>query len=129
MGSVVEPCKFERTLGNLHLWRLIVNFSPISLFFSAGRTVGGTPNAAGGSSGAGTPTGSGSSTNRFTTGQFPRNVPSRSTFHSGQNRPRNQAATYGGAAGGGMAGADSSGLGPSSRTSFFSKLSSRFSKR
>ena len=96
---------------------------------SAGRTVSGAPTAAGGSSGAGTPTGSGSSTNRFTTGQFPRNVPSRSTFHSGQNRPRNQAATYGGAAGGGMAGADSSGLGPSSRTSFFSKLSSRFSKR
>ncbi|EFX86145.1 hypothetical protein DAPPUDRAFT_313175 [Daphnia pulex] len=96
---------------------------------TAGRTVSGVPTAAGGSSGAGTPTGSGSSTNRFTTGQFPRNVPSRSTFHSGQNRPRNQAATYGGAAGGGMAGADSSGLGPSSRTSFFSKLSSRFSKR
>ncbi|XP_059350379.1 serine/threonine-protein kinase MARK2-like isoform X5 [Daphnia carinata] len=96
---------------------------------TAGRTVSGAPSTAGGSSGAGTPTGSGSSTNRFTTGPFPRNVPSRSTFHSGQNRPRNQAATYGGAAGGGMAGADSSGLGPSSRTSFFSKLSSRFSKR
>ncbi|XP_059350376.1 MAP/microtubule affinity-regulating kinase 3-like isoform X2 [Daphnia carinata] len=99
------------------------------LRISAGRTVSGAPSTAGGSSGAGTPTGSGSSTNRFTTGPFPRNVPSRSTFHSGQNRPRNQAATYGGAAGGGMAGADSSGLGPSSRTSFFSKLSSRFSKR
>ncbi|XP_045024102.1 LOW QUALITY PROTEIN: MAP/microtubule affinity-regulating kinase 3-like [Daphnia magna] len=96
---------------------------------TAGRTVSGAPSTAGGASGAGTPTGSGSSTNRFPTGQFPRNVPSRSTFHSGQNRPRNQAATYGGAAGGGMAGADSSGLGPSSRTSFFSKLSSRFSKR
>jgi len=89
----------------------------------------------GGSSGAATPTGvSGSSSmaNRFAAGPFPRNVTSRSTFHSGQNRnPRNQAAPFGAASGvgGGMAGADSSGLGPSSRTSFFSKLSSRFSKR
>jgi len=95
---------------------------------ASGRTVSGT-STAGASSGAATPTGSASSTNRFTPGPFPRNVPSRSTFHSGQNRPRNQAATFGGAAGGGMGGADSSGLGPSSRTSFFSKLSSRFSKR
>ena len=106
----------------------LINFINF-VFSSAGRTVSGAPGAVGSSSGAGTPTGSGSSTNRFTPGAFPRNVPSRSTFHSGQNRPRNQAATYGGAAGGGMAGADSSGLGPSSRTSFFSKLSSRFSKR
>ena len=98
-------------------------------FDSSGRTVSGTPSSAGASSGAATPTGSASSTNRFTPGPFPRNVPSRSTFHSGQNRPRNQAATFGGATAGGMAGADSSGLGPSSRTSFFSKLSSRFSKR
>lgn len=103
---------------------------------TAGRTVSGAPGTAGSvggsSSGAGTPTGgtagSSSVASRFTPGPFPRNVPSRSTFHSGQNRPRNQAATYGGATGG-MAGADSSGLGPSSRTSFFSKLSSRFSKR
>lgn len=103
---------------------------------SAGRTVSGAPGsvagAGGSSSGAATPTGSGGSSSvasRFTPGPFPRNVPSRSTFHSGQNRPRNQAATYGGAAGSGMGAADSSGLGPSSRTSFFSKLSSRFSKR
>ncbi|XP_071449585.1 serine/threonine-protein kinase MARK2-like [Hetaerina americana] len=43
---------------------------------------------------------------------FPRNVPSRSTFHSGQNRQRG--------------GGDGS---HSARTSFFHKLSSRFSKR
>ena len=101
----------------------LINFINF-VFSSAGRTVSGAPGAVGSSSGAGTPTGSGSSTNRFTPGAFPRNVPSRSTFHSGQNRPRNQAATYGG-----TADADSLGLEPSSRTSFFSKLSSRFSKR
>uniref|UniRef100_A0A0K8SL77 non-specific serine/threonine protein kinase n=2 Tax=Lygus hesperus TaxID=30085 RepID=A0A0K8SL77_LYGHE len=47
---------------------------------------------------------------------FPRNVPSRSTFHSGQNRQRPYT-------GGAPSPTDSA------RTSFFSKLSSRFSKR
>ncbi|KAI5704735.1 hypothetical protein M8J76_003784 [Diaphorina citri] len=52
---------------------------------------------------------------------FPRNVPSRSTFHSGQTRQR------------GYSGSPSPTGGPpqdaSARPSFFSKLSSRFSKR
>ncbi|XP_063390344.1 MAP/microtubule affinity-regulating kinase 3-like [Cydia fagiglandana] len=51
---------------------------------------------------------------------FPRNVPSRSTFHSGQTRSRGAAA--GGAYGDG-------GSPHQARPSFFSKLSSRFSKR
>ncbi|CAH0697727.1 unnamed protein product [Spodoptera exigua] len=50
---------------------------------------------------------------------FPRNVPSRSTFHSGQNRTRGSS---GGAYGDG-------GSPHQARPSFFSKLSSRFSKR
>jgi len=52
---------------------------------------------------------------------FPRNVPSRSTFHSGQ-RLRNNAPDYTGPGGG---------IEPphSVRSSFFSKISSRFSKR
>ncbi|XP_041985901.1 serine/threonine-protein kinase MARK2-like isoform X17 [Aricia agestis] len=51
---------------------------------------------------------------------FPRNVPSRSTFHSGQTRSR----------GGSAGGAYGDGGSPHQpRTSFFSKLSSRFSKR
>ncbi|CAB3232642.1 unnamed protein product [Arctia plantaginis] len=50
---------------------------------------------------------------------FPRNVPSRSTFHSGQTRSRGSA---GGAYGDG-------GSPHQARPSFFSKLSSRFSKR
>ncbi|KAL5286417.1 MARK1 family protein [Megaselia abdita] len=55
---------------------------------------------------------------------FPRNVPSRSTFHSGQTRTRNNAGLeYSGTGG---AAADSPHQG---RMSFFSKLSSRFSKR
>nr|XP_016928383.1 serine/threonine-protein kinase MARK2 isoform X17 [Drosophila suzukii] len=55
---------------------------------------------------------------------FPRNVPSRSTFHSGQTRARNNTALeYSGTSG---ASGDSSHPG---RMSFFSKLSSRFSKR
>ncbi|XP_066906977.1 serine/threonine-protein kinase MARK2 isoform X6 [Halyomorpha halys] len=62
----------------------------------------------------------GAGTNRTQTSQpaqpFPRNVPSRSTFHSGQNRQRPYT-------GGAPSPTDSS------RTSFFSKLSSRFSKR
>ncbi|XP_065199677.1 MAP/microtubule affinity-regulating kinase 3 isoform X8 [Planococcus citri] len=52
---------------------------------------------------------------------FPRNVPSRSTFHSGQNRQRG----YGGSASPTGTPHDPA----SARTSFFSKLSSRFSKR
>ncbi|CAG5059893.1 unnamed protein product [Parnassius apollo] len=51
---------------------------------------------------------------------FPRNVPSRSTFHSGQTRSRGTSA--GGAYGDG-------GSPHQARPSFFSKLSSRFSKR
>nr|XP_053620523.1 serine/threonine-protein kinase MARK2-like isoform X3 [Plodia interpunctella] len=51
---------------------------------------------------------------------FPRNVPSRSTFHSGQTRTRG--ASAGGAYGDG-------GSPHQARPSFFSKLSSRFSKR
>ncbi|XP_039228631.1 serine/threonine-protein kinase MARK2 isoform X14 [Drosophila yakuba] len=58
------------------------------------------------------------------TKHFPRNVPSRSTFHSGQTRARNNTALeYSGTSG---ASGDSSHPG---RMSFFSKLSSRFSKR
>ncbi|XP_060660666.1 serine/threonine-protein kinase MARK2 isoform X9 [Drosophila nasuta] len=55
---------------------------------------------------------------------FPRNVPSRSTFHSGQTRARNNTALeYSGTSG-------TSGESPHpGRMSFFSKLSSRFSKR
>ncbi|XP_075211589.1 serine/threonine-protein kinase MARK2-like isoform X5 [Lycorma delicatula] len=52
---------------------------------------------------------------------FPRNVPSRSTFHSGQNRQRGW---YGGTPSPTGAPHD-----VSNRPSFFSKLSSRFSKR
>ncbi|CAG7689955.1 unnamed protein product [Allacma fusca] len=52
---------------------------------------------------------------------FPRNVPSRSTFHSGQNRPRTNPVNYTGVQ-------DTSSI-TSNRSSFFSKLSSRFSKR
>lgn len=63
-----------------------------------------------------------SSSNRSS--PFPRNVPSRSTFHSGQNRRNNN--TYSGAP---LTTQDTSALGSSSRTSFFSKLSSKFSKR
>ncbi|XP_030556942.1 serine/threonine-protein kinase MARK2 isoform X10 [Drosophila novamexicana] len=58
------------------------------------------------------------------TKHFPRNVPSRSTFHSGQTRARNNTALeYSGTSG---ASGDSPHPG---RMSFFSKLSSRFSKR
>ncbi|XP_044728869.1 MAP/microtubule affinity-regulating kinase 3-like isoform X2 [Chrysoperla carnea] len=62
---------------------------------------------------------------------FPRNVPSRSTFHSGQTRARNN--TMGGPGGGGMYGGHGMAGGDSPHstrpTSFFSKISSRFSKR
>ncbi|XP_044003543.1 serine/threonine-protein kinase MARK2-like isoform X18 [Aphidius gifuensis] len=54
---------------------------------------------------------------------FPRNVPSRSTFHSGQNRAQRnhtQGHTHT---------QDTSAISPLARPSFFSKLSSRFSKR
>ncbi|KAK7602325.1 hypothetical protein V9T40_007914 [Parthenolecanium corni] len=53
---------------------------------------------------------------------FPRNVPSRSTFHSGQNRQRG----YGGSASPTGTPHDPA---SAARTSFFSKLSSKFSKR
>ncbi|XP_055921746.1 serine/threonine-protein kinase MARK2 isoform X12 [Eupeodes corollae] len=54
---------------------------------------------------------------------FPRNVPSRSTFHSGQTRRNNTALEYSGTGG-------ATGESPHpGRMSFFSKLSSRFSKR
>ncbi|KAJ9584783.1 hypothetical protein L9F63_020871, partial [Diploptera punctata] len=59
---------------------------------------------------------------------FPRNVPSRSTFHSGQNRQRNHTPSYGQTTP--MQTQDTSAISHSGRTSsFFSKLSSRFSKR
>ncbi|KAK8745800.1 hypothetical protein OTU49_000014, partial [Cherax quadricarinatus] len=57
---------------------------------------------------------------------FPRNHTSRSTFHSGQNRRNNN--TYGGV-GAPLTTQDTSALSSTSRTSFFSKLSSKFSKR
>jgi MAP/microtubule affinity-regulating kinase len=56
---------------------------------------------------------------------FPRNAPGRSTFHSGQNRPRNNAATTYTA----LTTQDTSAINQAARSSFFSKLSSRFSKR
>ncbi|XP_076244449.1 serine/threonine-protein kinase MARK2 isoform X3 [Calliopsis andreniformis] len=58
-----------------------------------------------------------------TTAAFPRNVPSRSTFHSGQNRAQRnhtQGHTHT---------QDTNAISPLARPSFFSKLSSRFSKR
>ncbi|XP_024943050.1 serine/threonine-protein kinase MARK2 isoform X6 [Cephus cinctus] len=58
-----------------------------------------------------------------TTPAFPRNVPSRSTFHSGQNRAQRnhtQGHTHT---------QDTNAISPLARPSFFSKLSSRFSKR
>ncbi|KAG0714651.1 MAP/microtubule affinity-regulating kinase 3 [Chionoecetes opilio] len=63
------------------------------------------------------------STNR---NPFPRNHQSRSTFHSGQNRRNNN--SYGGV-GAPLTTQDTSVLSSGSRTSFFSKLSSKFSKR
>ncbi|XP_066591482.1 serine/threonine-protein kinase MARK2-like isoform X17 [Prorops nasuta] len=58
-----------------------------------------------------------------TTPAFPRNVPNRSTFHSGQNRAQRnhtQGHTHT---------QDTNAISPLARPSFFSKLSSRFSKR
>ncbi|XP_011494248.1 PREDICTED: serine/threonine-protein kinase MARK2-like isoform X11 [Ceratosolen solmsi marchali] len=58
-----------------------------------------------------------------TTPAFPRNVPSRSTFHSGQTRvQRNHTQGH-------THTQDTSAISPLARPSFFSKLSSRFSKR
>ncbi|XP_015599708.1 serine/threonine-protein kinase MARK2 isoform X24 [Cephus cinctus] len=60
-----------------------------------------------------------------TTPAFPRNVPSRSTFHSGQNRAqRNHTQLQGH-----THTQDTNAISPLARPSFFSKLSSRFSKR
>ncbi|XP_052742721.1 serine/threonine-protein kinase MARK2 isoform X3 [Bicyclus anynana] len=56
---------------------------------------------------------------------FPRNVPSRSTFHSGCS-PTGQTRSRGGSAGGAYG---DGGSPHQARPSFFSKLSSRFSKR
>ncbi|XP_012285133.1 MAP/microtubule affinity-regulating kinase 3 isoform X5 [Orussus abietinus] len=58
-----------------------------------------------------------------TTPAFPRNVPNRSTFHSGQNRAQRiftQGHTHT---------QDTNAISPLARPSFFSKISSRFSKR
>ncbi|EFN83680.1 Serine/threonine-protein kinase MARK2 [Harpegnathos saltator] len=58
-----------------------------------------------------------------TTPAFPRNVPSRSTFHSGQNRAqRNHTQGH-------TQTQDTNAISPLARPSFFSKLSSKFSKR
>ncbi|XP_011068030.1 PREDICTED: serine/threonine-protein kinase MARK2-like isoform X2 [Acromyrmex echinatior] len=58
-----------------------------------------------------------------TTAAFPRNVPSRSTFHSGQNRAqRNHTQGH-------TQTQDTNAISPLARPSFFSKLSSKFSKR
>ncbi|XP_076029269.1 MAP/microtubule affinity-regulating kinase 3-like isoform X24 [Oratosquilla oratoria] len=61
------------------------------------------------------------------TSPFPRNVPSRSTFHSGQTRTRNNN-TYSGV-GAPLTTQDTNALTSSGRASFFAKLSSKFSKR
>eukprot|EP00096_Caligus_rogercresseyi_P016892 TRINITY_DN99_c1_g1_i8.p1 TRINITY_DN99_c1_g1~~TRINITY_DN99_c1_g1_i8.p1 ORF type:complete len:286 (-),score=46.09 TRINITY_DN99_c1_g1_i8:564-1421(-) len=62
---------------------------------------------------------------------FSRNVPERSTFHSGQTRPRVSGRhNFGGVPLVPVSSQDTSVLNPGSRpTTFFSKLSSRFSKR
>ncbi|KAH0947548.1 hypothetical protein HN011_010369 [Eciton burchellii] len=58
-----------------------------------------------------------------TTPAFPRNVPSRSTFHSGQNRAqRNHTQGH-------TQTQDTNAISPLARPSFFSKLSSKFTKR
>ncbi|KAB7507726.1 Serine/threonine-protein kinase MARK2 [Armadillidium nasatum] len=68
---------------------------------------------------------SSSAANRSVTA-FARQIPSRSTFHSGQNR--NNFRSPGGI-GAPLTTQDTSALSANSRTSFFSKLSSKFSKR
>lgn len=57
---------------------------------------------------------------------FPRGTGNRSTFHSGQTRERRQPLSFNGPGGVPLQTQDTSGL---SRQSFFSKLSSKFSKR
>ncbi|KAL7646438.1 UNVERIFIED_CONTAM: hypothetical protein RMT77_003351 [Armadillidium vulgare] len=71
------------------------------------------------------PISSSSAANRSVTA-FARQIPSRSTFHSGQNR--NNFRSPGGI-GAPLTTQDTSALSANSRTSFFSKLSSKFSKR
>lgn len=56
-----------------------------------------------------------------------RNVPSRSTFHSGQTRQRNHTPGYGRATP--LQTQDTSAIAHARTTSFFSKISSKFSKR
>ena len=57
---------------------------------------------------------------------FPRGTVNRSTFHSGQTRERRQPSAFNGPGGVPLTTQDSSAM---SRQSFFSKLSSKFSKR
>merc|ERR1719209_1114020 len=56
---------------------------------------------------------------------FQRQVPARSTFHSGQTRRPAPTSQYGVP----LSSQDTSALNSAARTSFFSKLSSKFSKR
>ncbi|XP_018024572.1 serine/threonine-protein kinase MARK2 isoform X2 [Hyalella azteca] len=67
-----------------------------------------------------------------TASPFPRNFSTRSTFHGGQTRrPNNNNPAYGGGMGAPLTSQDTSVLPASGaiRTSFFSKISSKFSKR
>ncbi|KAK6632123.1 Map microtubule affinity-regulating kinase [Polyplax serrata] len=78
----------------------------------------------------GTPSGRGQPVSPAVSNRTPlsRNVPSRSTFHSGQTRQRNHTSGYGPT--GALQTQDTSAIAHAARTSsFFSKLSSRFSKR
>merc|ERR1711862_1082812 len=59
------------------------------------------------------------------TAAFQRQVPARSTFHSGQTRRPAPTSQYGVP----LSSQDTSALNSAARTSFFSKLSSKFSKR
>ncbi|KAG1653657.1 MAP/microtubule affinity-regulating kinase 3 [Nymphon striatum] len=60
---------------------------------------------------------------------FPRGTANRSTFHSGQTRERRHASTYNGPGVAPLHSQDTSSMSPAGRQSFFSKLSSKFSKR
>ncbi|CAM1309911.1 MARK1 (predicted) [Pycnogonum litorale] len=60
---------------------------------------------------------------------FPRGTANRSTFHSGQTRERRHATSYNGPGGTLLHSQDTSSMSPAGRQSFFSKLSSKFSKR
>jgi MAP/microtubule affinity-regulating kinase len=62
---------------------------------------------------------------RGTAASFQRQVPARSTFHSGQTRRPAPASQYGVP----ISSQDTNALNSAARTSFFSKLSSKFSKR